>query len=99
MVICSWAFIVGFPMMEPKNSYSSFVKHSGFRYRKSLLSFSFRASHPQSMPVASVNHSTAALMPVAVVIFSMVSPRPLLRLLPGFVGLFAIGLYFLSSIV
>ena len=85
------------PRILPTNSYSSLVKHSGFLYRNSLFSFSLRASHPQSTPVASLNQSTAALMPVAVVIVSMVSPKPL-GFFVRFVGVLAVFLDSLSCI-
>lgn len=55
---------------------------------KILLSFSLRASQPQSIPVASLNHSTAFLIPVASVIFSISSPRPLLFFTFGLAVLF-----------
>ena len=73
-------------------SYSLFSKHSTRLYWSSLFSFSFLASHPQSIPVASANQSTAALIPVAVVICSMVSPSPFARFLVRVVGFFAVCL-------
>lgn len=74
-------------MIVPMNSYSSLVKHSGFLIGNNLLSFAFRASHPQSTPVVSLNQSTAALIPVAVVIDSTTSPKPF-GFLPRLVGVF-----------
>jgi len=58
--------------------YSLSSKHSTvLLYGNKLFRVSFLASHPQSIPVASLNFSTTALIPVAVVIFSTVSPSPL----------------------
>lgn len=55
---------------------SSSLKHSGFSYRNNVLSFNLRPSHPQSVPSLSNTLSTTFLIPVALVIFSTVSPNP-----------------------
>lgn len=70
--------MTGLPNNVPSSSYSCLVKQLGLGLNgNNLLSFSLRASQPQSTPVTSLNQSTAALMPVAVVILSTTSPSPL----------------------
>ena len=78
---CSWVSVLFLSTPLDRYSISSASKHSGcLLYGNSLLSLSFLASHPQSSPNTAL---TTALIPVAVVICSIVSPSPLgLFLLP-----------------
>ena len=100
IISCSSASITFLGKTCFRYSCSSFTKHSGWLYLNNLLRVSLRLSHPQSIPVASVNAFTTALMPVALVIFSTVSPKPLLLgFFVGFVAFFLLLFDFFSSIV
>lgn len=78
---CSWVSVLFLSTPLDRYSISSASKHSGcLLYGNSWFSLSFLASHPQSSPNTAF---TTALIPVAVVICSIVSPSPLgLFLLP-----------------
>jgi hypothetical protein len=66
-------YVPPFEKNSVSHSYSVSVRQFVFLYRHILFKDSLRLSHPQSSPA---NHSTAFFIPVASVIFSMVSPNP-----------------------